>query len=714
MVKKIIKLKKLLLTGFVFTSVFQLQAGDSLEVKNKIVSSTILKKKPLEIQDISEDKEIKEDKPKFQSLRFSGYSRLWGFYRNLKTAYPDAPLEGLNVPVTLTQDDGSNEPLLLVRLEANPSPKTWFQMEYMFDNRFLSTTGWTDANGNSALAYRVFQFQGSTFTSFGTFKLIAGGGVNWYKLSPFTLWNYQYRDDLFERYPWEPEGSNWGRYDAFYSLGDIPRDQRWGNRGTQGFILEGAGLPYGFDFSVLYGKNENSGGFQSFLAQVPQNMLSGRLTKRIAAHKFGFNYFNQFGYNYDPNESGQEGNIKYIGEVTVGDQTYLIDTNRSAQVIATVDGRIKLDGVNIFTEIGMGSYLSSNYFHEDVVTSKASSDKVTHYKKDWDPLAYLEFDFDKSITKIPIKLAMYHIGRNVVNNTSTIFNTTVEEAKQGPSQPQTNNTTFFGGLVNQIGQLPNNRQGVTLRSNNNLGKVKLEFGYETSQELENTWNDENITNGVSARNLVRNSITFHHQANQLARSRFAFFQRLSGPYNRNLNAYRRSFTNLGITDTAVNYKKSFTTLELTTKYKTRLLKKELILSLYTQYSSVQEKLFAPVFDDEAFLRYSYAELMAFYKLHSKVTLVGFASMETAKGNSRTELADADGNLITDAEGIPVYDVDGKPIDQLGYGYGLGVDYDFAKRASIHYRHRFYNHEDGNFTNDKFEGQEATVELKVFF
>ncbi len=692
--------------------------GDSLELKKStLLYKGNLKSYGLEINDALKVQDEKDTKARFQKLRYSGYSRLWMIYRDLDKAYDDVPLEGMSVPITLTQDDGANEPLLLIRMEANPTPKTWFQMEWSFDNRFLRSTTQTDAKGYFAKVYRIFQFKGTTYSNFGTFKLTAGGGVNWFKLSPFTMWNYQYRDDMFERYPWEPEGHDFGRYDAFYSLGDIPRDQRWGNRGTQGFILEAEGLPGGFNAAILYGKNENSGGFQSYLERVPQNMLSGRVDKRIGAHTFGVNYFDQYGY--DENYANRQ-------VWTVGGEDYKIEQNRTSQKIITADGRVNLNGVKIFTELGAGSYLSNSYIHEDTITSgavKYSEDTTafTRFKREWSALGYLEFEFSKDLTKLPIKLGLYSIGKGAVNNTSTIFNTSIESIKQGPTQPQSNNTTYFDGMVNQIGQLPNNRRGFNLKTHGKVSKLKYEVAYETSQEIENLYGD--TRNGAragtgasdAARTGYTNSITFHHWANQLARSRFAYFQRFAGNTGREHNVYRRSFTNLAITDTAVDYKKSFTTIDLTMKYKLRFLKKEMILAMFGQYSSVSEDMFAPKLNDDAFLRYRYVELMAFYALHPKLTVIGFGAVEGAKGNMRTELADpTTGQLITDANGAPTYDANGKPMDQSGYGFGIGCDYNFANRASLHYRHRWYAHSDVNFTDDEFEGQEVTIELKVFF
>src|ERR1700752_3507307 len=105
--------------------------------------------------------------------------------------------------------------------------------------------------------------------------------------------------------------------------------------------------------------------------------------------------------------------------------------------------------------------------------------------------------------------------------------------------------------------------------------------------------------------------------------------------------------------------------------------------------------------------------MAFYAIHPKLNLVEFVGYERVKGNNRTELADANGNLVKDAQGRPIASPTGKPKDQTGHGYGLGWDYNFHSRASLHLRSRWFSHEDKNFTRDIYQGNEMTMEFKVF-
>ncbi len=654
----------------------------------------------------------------FKAMRYSGWARFYPFYRKMNEYYDVPPTEGLTLPINITANDGYQQPLMLFRLEGNPSPKTWFQTELQFDHFLGRTTARTDQDGRYGNLFVIFQLQGAVDTRFGHIKMIAGGGANWYRLSPSTLWGYQFRDDFFERYPWEPEGHDFARYNSFYSTGDIPRDQRFGMQATQGFILEGTNLPAGFDAALLYGKNSTSGGFQSYLTRNPQNMFAGRLGKKLGEHKIGFNYFDQFGYTTNK--------VDYR-PVVEGVDTFYVEDNRVSQVVTTVDGRFEFKNFSIYTEVGAGSYLSNTYNAGLRKNARPGVNNVSHYKREWDETVFFEISTKKKITYIPLRLGVYRIGPQVVNNSSSVSNTSVEQAKPNTDVPDEYYTNYYDGMITEVGQLANNRQGLNLFAHKDFfyNKLKTKLAIGMAQEVVNLAGDmrngarANFVAGSNADSLARvpftNSITFEHKLNGFTRSRFAFYKRFEGPYNRLHSIFRRSFENIAITDTTINYRKSFSTIDFQLKYKFRFLGKELLLSNFNNFSSVQENWSPiPVFTDQAFLRYFYEEFMAYYAIHSKITLVGFFGIERVLGNHRTELADANGNLIKDATGRPVADPNGKPINQIGQGYGLGLDYNFHSGASIHLRHRWFNHEDKHFTQDKFRGNEMTVEFKVFF
>lgn len=674
-----------------------------------------------------EDDSKKEAYKRWTGLKYSGYIRSYNQYRWMPNRYANSPaaeqlltVNGLDIVNGVYT--GYQEPLLLLRLEGAPTAKTWFQMEYMFDNQMMGIIGMEGTNNQSgisqtnnrrALAYRIFQFKGYANTKVGDFTLIAGGGVNWYRLSPFTLWNYEYRDDLFERYPWQPEGNSFGMYNRFYNEKNIARDARWGNTGTQGFIINGKNLPKGFGFSLIMGKTDNSGGFQTYLTRTPKNVIAFRIDKSIGVHKIGFNVFDQFGtYNN-------------LGFVVGGGGTYYGAKVR--QQIMTVDARLNFKDVKVYTELGIGRFQDGLMTNRDFELlfgrPQSSNDTVTFVgpgipaiNHNWDkPLQAhcfnLQLDFSKQSIGFPLQVQLFSVRKSVANVNSQSLNTANNHTVSTPTNINTvNDITVFTGAITDIGQMANNRWGTNIKHEDTYGKLKVMGAWGFNKEWENLDTDGK----VDPTNALSNGVSYWHQANPFTRSRFAYFQRLTGPYQRVTSMFRRTYETYAITDTVIDYLKMYQTLNMALSYKLKLFGKDLIVTNFNTYNSVTDDNFnpIPVFTDKAFIRTFYEEFMAFYSIHSKVTLVGFASYERVLGNRRVELADANGEKLLDVSD-PAY-ATGKTVDQTGYGLGFGIDYDFSGRAGLYLRNRTFYHKDANFTKDYFRGNETTVELKIFF
>lgn len=673
---------------------------------------------PLKVLETNETEQVQVAKKKwFEGIRYSGNARFVGFYRKMDKYYANPGYTGmLTSPINISAGDGTQQPLFLLALEGNPSAASKFKVEFNFDHLLLRQAPRTDDDGRLANLFVLFNFEGSTDTRIGNLKLIAGGGVNWYRMSQSSFWGYQYRDDFFERYPWEPDVNDFERYSYYYSQESIPRDARFGMQATQGFILEAGSLPMGFDAAVLYGKNTQTGGFQSYVYRDPQKMFATRVGKTLGDHKVGVNYFHQYGHTNNK--------VQYTEVIQELDSFY-VEGNYTSTLINTVDARLKFKKFDIYTEIGAGSYLSNSYNEGLKSGVKPGGENISKYKRSWDETAFVEITTEKELTLIPLKVNAYRIGANVVNNSSSVFNTSVEEITASPETPEEYKVSYYDGMVTEVGQLTNNRQGANVLAFFNIKSLKAKFGLGFAQEINNLAGD--LRNGARAERVAgsnadsntvvpfTNSITFHQRLNGVSRSRFDNYRRFGGPYNRLMTNFRRSFENIAITDTEIDYKKSFSNMELLLKYKCKLFRKDLILTNFVDFSSVQENMTpVPVFSDAAFLRYFYEELMAFYSMSPKVTLVSFVGLEKVKANMRTELADENGLLITDDNGRPIADVNGKPIDQNGFGFGVGVDYNFAARSSLHLRSRWFTHKDNSFTQDEFKGNEITFEFKKFF
>jgi hypothetical protein len=615
---------------------------------------------------------------RFTGLKYSGYIRSYTQFRHLNG--PTGYLSDNDPQNLITQNglalyngsfNGYNEPLFLVRIEGAPTSKSFFKLEYAFDNQMAGRlieptygagTGPNASTSKRASAYRILQFQAGASTKLGEFKLTCGGGVLWQRFSQFTLWQYQYRDDMFERYPWEPEGSAWGnRYSRYYGGGTIPRDARWGNAGTQGFIIEGKNLPKGFEGGFLFGKTDNSGGFQTYVARTPKNAIAGKLGRSIGRHKLFVNYFSQYGFT--------DATARY----------------KTIQQILTVEGTINHDKFKLNFEVGAGRFIDNIVVNDARYEKKSVAPGGINYnwKNPWKSRC-MNFIFEMG----KFNAQLYSVSKAVVNVNSDVLNSANSHAVATPANINSiYDITTFAGVITDIGQMTNNRQALNLRFENNEKKFKYLIATGIGQEIENLGkNDPRF-----------NSVTVQHRANAFTRSRFGYYQNSLGPYKRVISIFRRTFETFAITDVNPDYKKSFNNLDLNLKYKASFLKKEIIFINYINANTVQVGLI-PKFSKSGFVRTFYEEFTTFYSLHPKLSIVAFFSIERNVGGSRTALSPDNG----------------KPVNMTDQGYGLGFDYDINGRTGFYLRNRWFNHSDKNFSLDKFSGFETSAELKIFF
>ncbi len=773
MLKHIYKIGAITLLSLVSFSSFATE-GDE-DVKGDEQESVVVKSE--EKQETSQAKEesnpddIEARIDRMHSMRISGFSRLVGYYRNMKQFYPNLPdYKGLTYPITLGIGDGSGNPAFMLKLEGSASKNTHILLEAGLHHNFgawgtgvYAPGAQQKRDGKVATIFSRFALEAKTRNNLGTFKMMAGGGMNWGKLSPFTLWTFQYRDDMFERYPWDPAGSNWKRYGWFYSLGDVPRDLRWGNRSLSGFRIDAEDLPRNYEATFIFGRT--IGIWESYVYDFPQQTLAFRVGKNFKGKHFGINYFNQFGFGgsnkYRTFAAGKAGDHPWIKSLaTIKDPLGEAHVeNKTSQLVMTGDLRWTIGGkVRLYSEMGIGSYLDFGYSPKenyDVVFEKDNTVRNNLKSRYVSPILYAEADFKKAFIGWPFKLSAFYVGRHAVNNSGAVINSSIESAGNGlgfggNSELAVNNQFYFEGLITEVGQITNNRAGVNLQSTKKFGKLIMEFGIGAQQELVNLGASENDTldNGYKLNRQrpgnVGNSVTLYHIVNQYQRSRFDYNNRFYGPYGRLMGDFRRAWENVAITDTVVDYKKSYSMIDLGAKYKTTLFKKEIIISAFVRANSVQEKISPiPVFSDKAFVRQWYEELITFYHVAPKWTIIGLISSEQVKGNLRTELAvvsdndEDNGDVLIRSDlhpagegekvnlnGREVYInrsddptaeiIKAKAINQLGMAYGIGFDYDFTDNASIDVRYRWIDHKDYNFIRDVFQGHDLTVEMKVFF
>ena len=284
---------------------------------------------------------------------------------------------------------------------------------------------------------------------------------------------------------------------------------------------------------------------------------------------------------------------------------------------------------------------------------------------------------------MPFQLRAFRIDRQVTSLESEVLNSNTSVVQGGYGSDTVYNNSLYPGYLQEVNQMANNRQGLIFRIEKIFSDFRIEFG--------NSWSEEIVNNSAI--------ISFEHMVNAYSASRFRPWYQYSGPYHRIGNRFRRSIEVLEINHSSNTGLKKFNAADLSIKYKCKIFNREFLLINFTYAGSVGNSLSPlPVMSSESFLTTFYNELSAYFNLSKKITLLGFCGFQKNSANNTT-------NLSPDT---------GKPMDQLGKGYGFGIDYDFDSNAGIFLRHRWLAHSDKNFLLDKYRGQETTLEIKVFF
>lgn len=310
----------------------------------------------------------------------------------------------------------------------------------------------------------------------------------------------------------------------------------------------------------------------------------------------------------------------------------------------------------------------------------------------WGEAISVKFLATEKLSKVPIELHYYRISPYVVNNNAVFWNTSIIEARivdqpsGGLQSPNVLNP--FASSIVGIGQMTNNRTGVNLNTEVRLGELRLSAGLNISKEIE----------------AFQNRITFSHFVNQLTRSRFWRwdFPMDVGPYGRYDKIYRDAFETVVLTDDSLGYAintKKFNALEFHGKYRTKLGNRNFYAFFLGRYYSAQPFLSVlPVFSEKAYIRQYTTELEIYYQVARPLFINTYLGYERILGNYQTEL-DFESN---------------RPLNQTGWGIGVGLDINIGRNAGLYLRHRWFSFEDTNFSLDSFKGQESMVELKVFF
>ncbi len=623
------------------------------------------------------------------NVKIKGEARFLTIYRDMSVSYDDQAandndLQFVAYPQTQASATANSAvPLINLQMTASPTPYADFDIGYSMNHSF---TGAASNSSKDVSERSNLNFGGKFKTKLGTFAIKAGGGVLWTYLSPLTMSNQEYyRVDQFDRLPWDwyvGENAAWKKYTGLYRSSTAMGGESYGDIAFQGLKVKALGLPEGYSAELLYGRTNFSTDQDGAFNNAPSLLTGGRIDKILGKHKIGANLYNQQGYLRSTHDS--------------------LDLRR----ILSVDAKFNLKNVRVFTEIGYGVTKGNNLSRLYNVTDYYKHGVSVDYETN-DGFAFIsQIDVSEKAFGLPLILQFYSIDHSVVSNVSSVMNSNYSAPAGGAAKTQKYNGMLFMNVTQDVGQLANNRTGMAVRTNKFIGDLGIELGVALSQEIESLYD----------------TITIFHRANSFSRSRFTPWVQDAGPYGTIKNAFRKSFEIIPVTNPG-DGKKGFSAYDFVLKYKFNVGSKkkprDLIVRNFLNYNTVQNG-FAPKFNEDAYVRTTYDQFLAMLQISSRVTLIGMFEVETVNGNTDVITVDDEGNpnvrdLVPGTGAYrAVYDAEGNTLSQLGTGIGVGLDYDFSDIAGIYLRHRWMNHEDKNFTQDKFKGTETTIELKVFF
>ncbi|MFK7925447.1 MAG: hypothetical protein AB8H47_26075 [Bacteroidia bacterium] len=605
-----------------------------------------------------------------RKLNVNGYYRFFGYGRNMTTPYPNlSPYEK-----AAGVGDGYREPMLSLFVSGRPNAKSSFATELYFFTPYEGST-----QGNVFTMNLGINLYGNFRTRFGKFGVRAGG-IHWYAMSPMTMGIFQVADrySIFDRTPWEGVDGT-GKYDNYYNTGAINQDIRWNNRAFQGLIVEGGSLPGGMSFAFMYGKAQANGG----LLQGQTDPLNTIIQPGIAGNLPTYNGFSGINRALPNSFTGfrlkKNFGTNFIAYNTIYNQNRLDSIKDVFQTygVHTLHFQFNPIGLNLSGEVGAGNFT------------------LPGQETKWGETVLLRLGIPKRYTYLPLNFEFYQISKNFYNDNGevqTFSNPEIQNSSIGPNQI---GQASVAGALAQVGQLVHNRRGINLNTEKNFGPLRINVGWGISQEID----------------TLSSELSYVHRINGLALSRIynpfplgATGPTVVGPYNRVFTFFRGAYERVGLTDidpgtTAPLSRKHFQALELQVKFKTDLVNRPLYLFYLGTWMGASDKMkFIPGFDDDVYLQTQYHELDLYYALFPRFILAGYMGLEYIKGGRNTEW-----DLTTQ-----------QPRNQFGRGIAVGFDWTVSKNAAFYVRQRFMKFEDLSFPLDRYQGNETTIELKVFF
>ena len=596
-------------------------------------------------------------KDPLNQLSFSGNYRFLGYVRNQEEVFPN----NSGKTTAIISGDYFREPMFLLKMKGKTRDNVSFGADLMINSLYK---GPSEEFTRTVTLDLGLNLRTAITTDFGVFNF-SSGGVSWYRQSRLTVWGNRSfnRISIYDRRPQNALTKTPNdRYNDFYKNGLIDQGLRYGSRAFQGLFLQGNKLPLNFSFKGVIGKSafnrsflESSDNFTTCL------QVKNQLNKNL---KLSYNFLS----------SNQD-----LDSLNSDKRNYYIHTFELFQ---------KWNKINIHLESGFGNYTS---IEQDLGNGEA---------------IILDVKTDKS-SKIPLELQLYRISPQFVNVTGNFLNTTVLEVFPNiPGIGTTIRTPYKSPMVG-LGFPVNNRQGISVNSDLDFGKLKLNAGIGFFSEIDTSYA----------------GISYRHNVNSQTLSRIYLFAQGWGPYNFLNSTYRGVFEEVSISDTNLNglanFIKHYNTIEFQSKYADLLFGHKFYIFYLLRFNSCQKKMYAlPQFNENALISQLSNEFDVSYQLNEKTVWVLSYGIERVLGNNFTDLGDNVNpntvNLLTEFLGISKSNNVNRARNQRNRLIGFGIDYKIGENAMLFFRHNRYRYFDPNFVENHLQGTETMLELKITF
>ena len=623
-------------------------------------------------------------KDPISNIRMGGYFRFLGYVRNFQEMYD------LDVPTyysgeypqstTIGIGTGYREPMMMLSISGKANKNVNIGTDLMLNSPFNGTF-----DNNSVAMYLGTNLYSTINSDYGKFGVHAGG-IKWYRQSKLTVWAEEgyLRYSLFERAPYDPLSKEVSeRYSKYYDKGSISQDLRFGNVAFQGVTLTGSGIE---------GPSSSTFSFQSIIGKTQHN-IGEIVSSGKDDYCIGLRINNDIG-------NGSNFALNYFTSIAATDS---VENNFRQFSIQSLEFNFKLKKLRFTGEGGIGSY-------ESDITEKESGEVFV-----------INLDIPKEYSWIPFKLQYSRIAPEAVNVNSSFKNTSVVELVHSAIVEEGADATImssFGGPINNLGYLANNREGFSLNTEFKIGDLFVSGGFGFYSELER----------------INANFSYSHNTNGLMLSRISYFSSGYGPYKQFNSYYRGVFENVSVSDSIyVNdstlissgyldtnglplFDKFYCSSDLHLKYKTRVFGKNLYLFSLTNYNTAQDFFsILPVTNSSAFIRHFNQQFDLCYELNKTTTFVCKYGLERVLGNKYTDIDDTDPYPTDNTWGvtenyIPSY----KPRNQFGDLLGFGFDIKLNDGAYLFLRHAAFHYYDKNFSATNIKGTETTLELKINF